>query len=63
MTAIGLNLITLFDMPASWQVSTTCVTSLYDSGASSMTSLGEATRMEIPCEASLSSTFKEHHIH
>jgi hypothetical protein len=30
-------------------VSTTAVTSLYDSGASSITSFGEATRIAIPC--------------
>ena len=34
----------------------TCVTSLYDSGASSMTSFGLATRMAIPFVFSLSST-------
>lgn len=34
-------------MPARWHESTTCVTSLYDSGASSMTSFGDATRIEI----------------
>jgi hypothetical protein len=38
-------------MPAAWQVSTTSVTFLYDSGASSMTSLGEAIRIEIPCSS------------
>ncbi len=36
------------EIPASWHVFTTSVTSLYDSGASSITSFGEATRMEIP---------------
>eukprot|EP00631_Chrysoreinhardia_giraudii_P003673 CAMPEP_0197419340 /NCGR_PEP_ID=MMETSP1170-20131217/4862_1 /TAXON_ID=54406 /ORGANISM="Sarcinochrysis sp, Strain CCMP770" /LENGTH=51 /DNA_ID=CAMNT_0042946435 /DNA_START=85 /DNA_END=236 /DNA_ORIENTATION=- len=48
MTAIGRSLTTFLEMPALWQVSTTEVTSLYASGASSMTSLGEATRMEMP---------------
>ena len=34
----------------------TCVTSLYDSGASSITSLGLATRIEMPLAFSASST-------
>lgn len=48
-TAIGRSLIAFLEMPAMWHVSTTAVTSLYDSGASSITSLGLATRMAIPC--------------
>jgi hypothetical protein len=43
-------------IPAAWQVSTTSVTFLYDSGASSMTNLGEATRIEIPISCNLFST-------
>lgn len=56
MTAIGLSLIHFLLIPAAWQVSTTSVTFLYDSGASSMTNLGDATRMEIPISSSLCST-------
>lgn len=56
MTAIGLSLIHFLLIPAAWQVSTTSVTFLYDSGASSMTNLGEATRMEIPISSNLFST-------
>merc|ERR1740117_2081483 len=47
-TAIGRSFTAFFEIPAAWHVLTTSVTSLYDSGASSMTSLGDATRMEIP---------------
>ena len=36
----------------SWHVSTTCVVSLYHSGDSSFTILGEARRMEMPLAAS-----------
>ena len=54
MTAIGLNLMALLEIPAAWHVSTTAHTSLYDSGASSMTSFGLATRMAMPCFARLS---------
>ncbi len=56
---MGRNLMHLLDIPALWHVSTTCVTSLYDSGASSITNFGDATRIEIPCEANLSSTCLE----
>lgn len=41
-TPMGRSLTHFLEMPASWQVSTTSVTSLYDSGASSITSLGLA---------------------
>lgn len=56
ITAIGLSFTVFFEIPAAWHVSTTCVTSLYDSGASSMTSLGLATRIEMPFVLSPSST-------
>ena len=56
MTATGLSLIHFLLIPAAWQVSTTSVTFLYDSGASSMTNLGEATRIEIPISSNLFST-------
>jgi hypothetical protein len=56
ITATGLSLTHFAEIPAWWHVSTTSVTSLYDSGASSMTSLGEATRIEIPAAAKLSNT-------
>ncbi len=46
--SIYLSFIVFLLMPAAWQVSTTSVTFLYDSGASSITSFGEATRTEIP---------------
>lgn len=42
-TPMGRSLTHFLEMPASWQVSTTSVTSLYDSGASSITSFGLAT--------------------
>lgn len=47
-TQIGRSRTALREIPASWHVSTTAVTSLYDSGASSITNLGEATRIAIP---------------
>ena len=40
---MGRSLMHFLEMPAWWQVSTTSVTSLYDSGASSITSFGLAT--------------------
>lgn len=48
ITAIGLNLMHFLLIPAAWHVSTTSVTFLYDSGASSITNFGDATRMAIP---------------
>ena len=56
MTPMGLSLIHFLLMPAAWHVFTTSVTSLYDSGASSITNLGEATLMAMPLAASLSRT-------
>ena len=55
-TAIGLNFTALLLIPASWHVFTTSVTSLYDSGASSITSFGLATRMQMPFPARPSNT-------
>ena len=45
---LGVSRTALREIPASWHVSTTAVTSLYDSGASSITSFGDATRMAMP---------------
>lgn len=56
MTAIGRSLMAFLLMPAAWHVSTTSVTFLYDSGASSMTSFGDATRIDMPWLRSASST-------
>lgn len=47
MTAIGLSLTAFLLMPAASHVSTTSVTFLYDSGASSIINLGDAMRIEI----------------
>ena len=47
-TAIGRSLTAVFEIPASAHVRTTSLTSLYDSGASSITSFGDATRMLMP---------------
>ncbi len=56
ITPIGLSLMHFLLIPAAWQVLTTSVTSLYDSGASSITNFGDATRIEIPLAANLSKT-------
>lgn len=56
ITAIGLNLTVFLLIPAAWQVFTTSVTFLYDSGASSITNFGDATLIEIPIDSSLVKT-------
>lgn len=48
ITPIGRNFIHFLLNPAASHVSTTSVTFLYDSGASSITNFGEATRMAMP---------------
>lgn len=53
---MGRNLIAFLLMPAAWHVSTTSVTFLYDSGASSMTNFGDATRIAIPMSRILFNT-------
>jgi hypothetical protein len=49
ITPIGRSFMHFLLMPTAQQVFTTSCTFLYDSGASSMINLGEATRTEMPC--------------
>lgn len=56
ITAMGRNLTVFLLIPAAWQVLTTSVTFLYDSGASSITNFGDATLMEIPRPSNFVST-------
>lgn len=56
ITPIGLNFMHFLLRPAASHVLTTSVTFLYDSGASSITSFGEATRMAMPRVFMLSRT-------
>ncbi len=48
MTPIGRSFMHFLLNPAAAHVSTTSVTFLYDSGASSITSFGDATRIAMP---------------